>query len=198
MLKRIVTDPSALILLAGNAWCIYYFNAHPEQFGTVIWIYWFQSVIIGLFNFLDMITLKNFDTKDFKVNDQPATKENKGCTSFFFLFHYGAFHVAYLVFIAVAYTKTAELKIVMLGALAFLLESIITFRRKKIAEQTVTINFGTLFFLPYVRIVPMHLLILLPSFLHWQPSTIFLVLKTIADILFYFFTKRLYQRSVIT
>jgi hypothetical protein len=144
-----------------------------------------------------MITLKNFDPTGFTVNDKPATKESKGCMSFFFLLHYGGFHLAYFFFLLIGHFKGAELRYIGLGALTFFLESLITFRRKKIAEETKTINIGTLFFLPYLRIIPMHLTILLPSFFHWQPSMLFLLLKTGADVLFYLFTRRMYEKSVI-
>ena len=50
------------------------------------------------------------------------------------------------------------------------------------------VDISKMFFLPYLRIVPMHLMILGPAFLGWEPSTIFLVLKTVADLIMYLIT----------
>jgi hypothetical protein len=59
-------------------------------------------------------------------------------------------------------------------------------------QKTMSINFGKLFLLPYLRIVPMHLTILAPALFGLKPSTIFLVLKMIADLVMYFVTRSLY------
>ena len=60
---------------------------------TIIWIYWFQSVIIGLFNFTRI--LQEFSTEGFKINDNPAppTTSTKIFTACFFLLHYGFIHI---------------------------------------------------------------------------------------------------------
>lgn len=52
-------------------------------------------------------------------------------------------------------------------------------------------NIGALFFLPYLRIIPMHMMILLPAFFGWKPSLLFLGLKTGADLLSYFIYQHL-------
>jgi hypothetical protein len=57
-------------------------------------------------------------------------------------------------------------------------------------EKVAKIDLGVLFFLPYLRIVPMHLMILIPTFFGITPSILFLVLKTIADALFYVVAKK--------
>jgi len=48
--------------------------------------------------------------------------------------------------------------------------------------------------LPYVRIVPMHLMILAPAFFGMSPSAVFLILKTLADIIFFFLSRNLYKK----
>ena len=64
-------------------------------------IYWGQSIIIGFYNFIKILNLKNFTTENFKINGQTVEPNNatKYKTAIFFVFHYGLFHVAYLSFI---------------------------------------------------------------------------------------------------
>jgi hypothetical protein len=186
MLKKLFSNPSIFFLLAGNLYCIWYYENHPGSFATVVWIYWFQSITIGLFNFLGLLTVKNYDAKDLKMNDEPVTAGNKGCAAWFFLFHYSTFHLAYAVFLLVKQDiRSVDKMVFLLGIAVFLLESIMNFIRQKQIERTVQVNIGIMFFLPYIRIIPIHLMILLPAFMGWKPSLLFLVLKMGADILSY-------------
>lgn len=186
-----------LLLLLGNFYCIYYFTTHADGFDTVIWIYWFQSVIIGLFNFLELLTVKNFDDSDFKIDNKPMQKGGSGCAAYFFLFHYGFFHLVYFIFLATKLgLQSALTKVVFLGVLFFLVESFVSFLYRKRIEQTRTINYGVLFFLPYLRIIPMHIFILIPVFLGIGGSMLFLILKFIADILTYILYGRLFHKSM--
>lgn len=190
-LKKVFTDPSVILLLASNVFCLWFYQKNPEGFSTIIWIYWGQSVMLGLFNFLDIISLRNFAAQNATVNGKPAGPATKGCLAFFFLFHYGMFHVIYSVFIMIK-QGMPEMKILAIAMVAFLMESLILFRRKKIYERDHVVNVGALIFLPYVRIVPMHLVILVPVFFNISPSIVFLLLKTIADISFYVITTKMY------
>ncbi len=76
-----------------------------------------------------------------------------------------------------------------------LLELTISFIRNKRLQQSILINYGQLFFMPYLRIIPMHLMILAPAFLGWQASTVFLVLKMLADAGMYLLTVKLYSKT---
>jgi hypothetical protein len=194
-LKKVIREPGFLILLAGNAWCIWYFTNNPAGFGNIIWIYWAQSVIVGIFNFIDLLTIKNYNSENFKINDKPITASSKRATAWFFLFHYGMFHFGYMIFLAIRYHSALDGMMILLGAAAFFLQSLMDFRQKKIIESTVKLSLGSIFFLPYLRIVPMHLTILIPAFLGLQPALIFVLLKMCADVVLYLVTRRMYYRS---
>lgn len=186
MLKKYFTDPSFLFLIAGNIYCIWYYQNHPNAFATVIWIYWFQSVTIGLFNFLDLLTNKNYAPADVTINGKPVRAGANGCLAWFFLVHYGIFHLVYAVFLLVDFGISSINKMILLiGIATFFLESIMNFIRQRRSERSLGANIGIMFFLPYLRIIPMHLMILLPAFLGWKPSLLFLVLKMGADIFSY-------------
>jgi hypothetical protein len=57
------------------------------------------------------------------------------------------------------------------------------------------VNQGFAFFLPYLRIIPMHIMIVGAAFLNLSDVTIFLVLKTLADVGMYLLTNSLYFHS---
>jgi hypothetical protein len=196
MLKKAITNPSLLFLLAGNLYCIWYFQKYPNGFATIVWIYWFQSIIIGLFNFLFLVTVKNYDATSFTMKSKPITAGNKGCAPWFFLFHYGFFHFVYAIFLLVGLgVKSTDSKLLLIGVAAFFLESILSFIRQKQMESRVVMPIGTLFFLPYLRIFPMHLMILLPEIFGWQPSLLFLGLKMAADLLSFMLYEHLFGKG---
>ena len=113
----------------------------------------------------------------------------------FFLFHYQFFHVVYAIFILVKVGVKVDFQFILITIAAILLELTISFIRNKRLQQNIQVNYGQLFFMPYLRIVPMHLMILAPAFLGWQASTVFLVLKMLADVGMYLLTVKLYSKS---
>ena len=174
-----------------NSYLVYYYLQNPTEFNTIVWIYWLQSVLIGFFTFMQLLTVKNPDEKSMSMNNQPVTKSNMGCAAFFFLFHFGFFHFVYAIFLLVSFSKGTNLKIVLITAGIFLVESTLQFLSRKMATQHEKENVGKIFFIPYLRIIPMHLMILLPGFLGIGVSVIFLILKTVADIGMYIATSGL-------
>jgi len=195
MLKKYLANPYLLMLLASNLYCIWYFNNHSNGFITVVWIYWLQSVIIGFFNFVDLLTIKNYDTSGTSLNDQPITEKSKGCLPWFFAVHFGIFHLVYMLFIAVDLGIDVDNRFFLIGVAAFLLESLSAFIRRKTTGQQMKFNIGSIFFLPYLRVIPMHLMIMGSVFLSVQPSVIFLVLKTIADILSFVWYQKMWEQA---
>lgn len=197
--KHFITDIGFWTLLLWNLFLIYYQLQNPGMFKTILWIYWAQSVLIGLFNFLDIITLQkvvpgswNEDGKS--VSDSRA----KGCAAFFFLFHYGFFHLGYIIFI-VAFVKAPgqfDFNFFALSVVIFFMSLVVNFIRRKTTYARVPGNIGTMFILPYLRIIPMHLTILLPAFLGVSALSVFIWLKTAADVLFYIIANRQLQNTV--
>ena len=148
MLKRILFDPAFLFLVAINLYCIWYYQNNPDEFNTIVFLYWGQSVLIGLFNFVDMLTVKNVIPGSIEINDTPVndSSRSKGCTATFFLVHYGFFHLAYGIFILV-YTKfKIDFHFVLIGLVAFSLNLIIQFARHKQWQATHPVNLGSMFF----------------------------------------------------
>ena len=188
MLKRLLQDKSLWILLALNIWCIIYYLQNPSEFGSIVWLYWAQSVFIGIFNFLDILTLPTHP-----VNPGAYESGSKGCSAFFFLFHYEAFHVAYSIFIVSGYRVNP--RFILIALTGFIFNLGLQFVQHKIVQRSLPVNVGKMFFMPYLRILPMHLMILAPVFLHIQASVLFLVLKTLADVIMYVLTTPIYKQT---
>ena len=180
-------DPSTILLIAVNLAMIIVAVWEQWEIGVLIWIYWFQSVIIGLFQFLKIITLKNFTTSGLLVNGHPveATTKSLWSTGLFFLFHYGFFHFGYLIFLLVEIPiSTGSRDLIVSGALLFLLNHAFSFIFNYWNDIGRQQNLGRVMFIPYARIVPMHLAIIFGFvFLSGFGLVLFMLLKTAADII---------------
>lgn len=100
-LKKYLADSSLLSLFFSNILVIILAIVQKWDISTVLWVYWMQSVVIGFFQFLRILSLKKFSTENFSINNQPAspTTQTKTFTAFFFTFHYGFFHFIYAIFL---------------------------------------------------------------------------------------------------
>lgn len=155
---------------------------------VLLWPYWAQSVIIGLFNVRRMLALDRFTTDGLRINDrvvQPTTG-TKWQVASFFLLHYGFFHFGYLMFLLLkAPLPQAEQGWVLLLAVVFAASHALSHLEHLRHDLAGGTNLGTLMFVPYLRIIPMHFTIILGmGFL--QGSTLalwlFVALKTAADL----------------
>jgi hypothetical protein len=161
---------------------------------TVMWVYWIQSVGIGIIWFFKILTLKRFSTKGFMINNKlvQPTRATKIKTSIFFLFHYNFFHIIYALFLS---TQGGEVKtgIIILPGLIFLANSFLSFLYNKEKETGQKANIGKLMFYPYFRIIPMHITIIAAGILQDKGMNmegqatiiLFLLLKTVADVVMY-------------
>lgn len=184
-------DLSLWFLLFSNIVTIYFAVTENWNLSTIMWVYWFQSITIGFFNFIRILQLKEFSTEGFKINGQPAqpTQGTKIFTAFFFLFHYGFFHFGYMIFLLTGtFTKVygnapnfIELKYILLTALLFFINHIFSYFYNR-PKDTKKQNIGSLMFYPYARIIPMHLTIISGS-AFGDSLSLFLVLKTFADVI---------------
>ncbi|HRZ11275.1 MAG TPA: DUF6498-containing protein [Kiritimatiellia bacterium] len=181
-------DWSAASLMASNILTLVMALAGNWNAGTLMWVYWGQSVIIGFFNFLRMLFLKDFSTEGVKASDQPVdpTPATRRSMAFFFLIHYGGFHLVYMVFlVGLAAKGLVNLEGMGICLAAFLVNHAFSFFYNLQSDRRNVRNIGTLMFFPYARILPMHLTIIFGSLLPWNRGVLllFLSLKTAADLI---------------
>lgn len=174
-------DPSFYTLVAANIGTIYFAIRENWPYHEVLWIYWFQSVIIGLFN-------------TFRVMLSP--KESGGrfkniAMGIFFLFHYGFFHVVYAIFLDLykffdidPFRQAEILYAIGLFAASHLVSFIYYF----VFDHEERLPTEKQMMVPYRRIIPMHLTIIFSPilFILWSDQLsgvlFFLSIKSIADV----------------
>lgn len=139
---------------------------------NILWIYWFQSVIIGVFNFFKIISLREFAVDNLRVNNKPVKQSKAGKTlaAVFFLFHYGFFHLVYAVFLSDFDSMLGlanggvDYNFIILTSLIFFVNYLVEFIFSYKKEETVVRSLSILLMAPYKRIIPMHLTIILSGF----------------------------------
>lgn len=187
---KFLNDPSLLMLIATNLWLIYSYYQNPDTINNIIILFYIQSILIGLVNVLELYTLNNFTGKELL----PASMANKkdGCFALFFAVHYGAFHFVYLFFLAgiIDFHKVDYL-FIRSACLVLAAGAIINFIHDKMRNRYEPVNSGVMFFMPYARIIPMHLMILAPEFLSISRSMVFLILKMVADVVMFLVQRNL-------
>ena len=187
--RQIRFDRSTFILILSNLVTALFAVLEEWDVSQVIFIYWGQSIIIGISNVKRILDLKGFTTKGFKINNKPVepTRKTQIQTAVFFAVHFGFFHLVYMIFLIIdgapIASESALFFFLCLGA--FALNHLFSYQHNKKKEMHRKPNIGTIMFLPYARILPMHSIILFGGFLGGGSTAIlifFLGLKTIADI----------------
>lgn len=192
-LKEFTQDLSLQVLLVVNLFTIFVAVREGWGLGTLMWVYWFQSVTIGFFNLVRIIRLENFSTDGLTMNNQPVspTRISKYLAAGFFAFHYGFFHFMYFFFLLAGFSGIAgssspvAWNFVFMTSLMFFCNHLFSYAYNKDRDIR-EVQIGTLMFLPYARILPMHLTIIfapLFAFFTTIPLLIFLLLKTAADMI---------------
>ena len=165
----------------------------------LMWVYWFQNLVIGFFHFRRIRQLREFSTKGFTINRRPVepTEETKHRVARFFLMHYGGFHFVYFVFL-LAFSQyrglsSADLIYIVPTALLFLGNHIYSYRYNG-PRDIGRPNIGTIMMYPYARVIPMHLTLILGVFLGGG-LLLFLLLKTLADVIMHVVEHRVLLRG---
>ncbi len=195
-MRKILLAPGFWILLSANIYILVYYLQYPDSIHTVIALFWIQSVMIGIFNALDMLTLTNTVDNSFTINDKPGNRQ--GCAGLFFLFHYSFFHFVYIFFLVPSIIDLQKLdwRFIKVSFWLLLASSVIEFIYSKRRNRVEKVNISYMMFMPYARILPMHLLILLPGFLHISAPAVFIALKIVADLVMFIMYQKVVYRPI--
>lgn len=184
-------DGSAWALVASNLFALAIAWAQNWTIGSLLLVYWAQSVAIGVANVFRILALERFSTENFTMNDRPVdpTPQTKRQVAGFFAVHYGFFHAGYLLFILTGTFGAAPMDAWFWACtLVFALNHRWSYRYNRDLDRRGTPNIGTLMFTPYVRIVPMHVTIIIGGGLSTGTGRLLLfgALKTFADVAMHF------------
>ncbi|MHC4212736.1 MAG: DUF6498-containing protein [Planctomycetota bacterium] len=187
-----------LQLLVSNVIIIVWAVYEKWDAELLIWIYWAQSIIIGVFWFLRILTHDHLYSPDkLGIDKRPQQIGLLARTGFgfFFMFHYGAFHLVYLLCLLGGVFSSSEkanfffpARELFFAGIIFVASEYLSFRKDPNQSRERAVDIGILIGYPYKRIFPMHITIIISGLLqeHGFSSQwilyIFLVLKTIADI----------------
>lgn len=189
MLREAATDASLFVLLATNAIVLAIALHLGMSLRSLMFIYWMQSVVIGACNVARILTLERFSVRGVHATwgELEETPRTKWQIAVFFVVHFGLFHLVYLAFLFLA--RGGEALAFSTGlafcGLAFAVNHLFSLRRNMAKDAEGQPNIGTLMFMPYLRIVPMHVMICTGLVFAGGTASIvfFAVLKTIADAL---------------
>lgn len=187
-------DSSGWSLLGANAVTIAIALLRRWPLPELMWVYWGQSVTIGFFSFLRILSLKQFSTEGVRVNDRPVepTAKTKFESAAFFACHYGIFHLGYLGFLVAGPVPGwgaggARFDPLFLGVClaTFFVNHAFSFAHNFQRDRRRRPNIGTVMLFPYARILPMHITIIIGGAVGGGPVALalFLVLKTGADLI---------------
>lgn len=207
-----MSDHSAYTLVAANAFALAIALYTGMTLRDMMLVYWAQSVVIGVSFFIRILALERFSVvkeedyslpwyrnlgaqdddrqgtpADYAARVDPSRPWSKIVFAFFFLFHYGAFHAIYFLFLISPHgeghpMKPASLVLCILG---FAIHHAFSLAHHIRSDRQGRPNLSTLARIPYYRIFPMHATIILGGFLSGGGTGVklfFGLLKTLADV----------------
>jgi hypothetical protein len=172
-------NPTLLSLLTANLITIVLAVLENWDLATILFIYWAQSVIIGIFTFITLLTADtsalaaDMGKAQAAAGGSPVAGERyvwfyKAILAGFFALHYGLFHWGYYSFI-VESGMFGPLDFASAGIWAscgiFLANHLYSFLYHRNREPQGAMFFTRVFFEPYNRIIPMHMTIIFGSIL---------------------------------
>lgn len=193
-------------ILASNLLTLVVALAFRWDIRELLWPYWLQSIVIGAFAARRMFVLQRFAVGGFTINDKPATEstETRHSTVLFFIVHYGFFHFGYLVFLWTGWMENgaAVTALDKLGIAALAVSFIWSHWRSHVEHVEADLagrpNLGKLMLMPYLRVIPMHVVIVFGAARGGGAGAVlaFALLKTLADLGMHRFEHRHLQRAV--
>ncbi|MBU0532731.1 hypothetical protein KKB44_04510 [Candidatus Micrarchaeota archaeon] len=183
-------ESSSKAIILGNLLSMIIALALGYDLILIIWIYWLESLIMGLFAFLKLLVGGLRQSKLLPMSFYLAI---------FFVLHYGVFHLGYFVFLSTLpwfSVKPVEMPLILYGVWGLVAGHAFSFYEnvyKKYKEIPAGINAAKLQFSePYSRIIPIHIMIicgLIVVFFEFSYDMglllAFVGLKTLLDLFFH-------------
>ena len=160
---------------------------------SVIFIYWLENVIVGIFNIFRMSIAEGKDGKEMKIGGTNKIAP-KSFLIFFFIMHYGIFTLVHGIFVFTLFGWSGDLdfQAIALAAgsifISHLVSNLINFIGK---GEYKMVSSGSLFMQPYKRVLVLHFVILFGGFaaslflglgMNIFPLVILIVIKIIIDL----------------
>jgi hypothetical protein len=201
--NRATGDRSGLgLLLAGNALTLVLALWQGASVASLLWPFWFQSLVIGVFNFKRMRALRAFSTRgmtDGRGRRIPETEAGKRSTANFFLGHFCGFHLAFLLFLAAfAWPPAHEWRWMLPAMLGLVVVQARIHRDQVAADAPRRPSLPLMTLTPYLRVLPMQLILVVGAMLApVGPVAMVLTvtIKTLGDLASHEMERRVVGRS---
>jgi hypothetical protein len=127
-------------------------------------LYWAQSVIIGLFQFIKLWGIIESEDTETRINGHPIVtiQASHIIKPFYFLFHYGLIHYIYLTFLYNQFSSAFFNLPVFSTSIAigiFLINHFVSYKEYRKSDQKKTYKQITSF--AYARVMPIHMTLFL-------------------------------------
>jgi hypothetical protein len=154
--RDLFTRPEMWLVLLSNALIFFLPDFSLRDAITLIWIYIVQSLLLGLVHFFKLLFYRFAP----EAQDGLVSRGGQRFTAFFFLVHFGFFHVVYIIF---AGTESVKTELVMLAGLVYLSGQLLSLFREIPEENTGERRQSAFMMRPYARIIPIHFAVILGS-----------------------------------
>ncbi|WP_058836136.1 DUF6498-containing protein [Luteimonas abyssi] len=202
-------DPGLLAILLGNALTLVVALWQRWSMLDLLWPFFFQSLIIGWYARRRLLLAPLLTVGNLRINGRQVTDPEQARRFFrwFFVAHYGLFHLAYAVFLllmtargsANADTDGPHWPLYLLLSLAFWWAHRLSHREHLARDTGRPRSASLLMIMPYLRILPMHITIIAMAERHGGQHEagivlLFMGLKTVADVGAHVIEHRLLRR----
>jgi hypothetical protein len=173
-------DSSLIAVVAANVLVLGIAYASNMELRDVMIVYWIQNIIIGV---TSVVRLGVVGWMEPRKGSFMTDRGDRMFYAFFFFIHYGFFHVIYLVFLSNNGLPPELTQNRVLCGLAFAMGHGYSFLRNFRRDLASRPDVALLMWLPYLRILPMHLVLIAARFAPPGTATLLLfgTLKTLAD-----------------
>lgn len=198
--KQALKDPTARSLILSNLILLVFAVVKHWPLINLMWAYFLQSLIIGVFVFIKIIVFGNITQGNKirieggreggrKIFNVPSWTIQLG-VSLFFAFHYGFFHFIYGIFLAGFSKGYINKEQILIGAGIFFLNHLYSFLANYHNDKAHMPKVRYLMASAYTRIIPMHIIIIAGgifwgftfTFLNIPVLILFIALKTYFDV----------------
>lgn len=153
-IQTLKTDHSAQLLLFTNIIILFLAIFQNWSFSILIATYFIQSLVIGFFHFFRILSFRDAQHRG-----------NTIISAFFFLVHYGIFHLVYFIFLKTLFVKDFFNLAIITPSLLLFFNHLFSFFYNKSGDQQKKQSITNIMFEPYPRILPMHFIIIFGGFL---------------------------------
>lgn len=157
LLRHIWTDLSAWALILTNLITISFAYVEHWAFSTIIWVYWCQTLIIGFFAFLRVISLTDFSYPGVERIQLGVSLKPKLRAGIFFLTHFTIVQGGLTLVLSAFLGSVTEVSglILLSSSLLFFCNHLFSYVYNKKNERVVPKNIGFMVLRPYLRLLPL-------------------------------------------